>query len=104
MERTKQFRQKTRSDSIRQYFYGPKNDLCPHTRVMNWNKVVIYRVGGGLKAPLSALPIGAESSHDPVRLVAITPSLEIVHSIAAISYSDDPAKLLDDNIAGFLYM
>jgi hypothetical protein len=34
---------------IREYFYGIGGDLCPHSTVVDFKDVVIYKVGGGEK-------------------------------------------------------
>ena len=98
------FRRNTRKDIIRQYFYGPNNDLSPRVITLNWAAIALYRVGGGFQAPLCALPIGTESVQDPVSLELINPSVDLEHSIVAVSYSQDESTLLDFNIAGYLHM
>lgn len=98
------FRRKTRNDTIRQYFYGPKHDLSPRFMNLNWNTIALYRVGAGFKAPSCALPIGAESVQDPVSLELINPSTDLEHHLAAVSYGTDESTLLDNNIAGYILM
>jgi len=98
------YRRKTRMNRIREYFYGIAGDLCPHSTVVDFKDVVIYKVGGGPLAPQSALPIGAQSSVDPVRLVEIIPSSEIVHSVLGVSHAKTPELILNSNLAGFLYV
>jgi len=102
--RDPQYRRKTRMNRIREYFYGIPGDLCPHSTVVDFKDVVIYKVGGGPLAPQSALPIGAQSTVDPVRLVEIIPSSEIVHSILGVVHSKSPELILSSNLAGFLYV
>jgi polyribonucleotide 5'-hydroxyl-kinase len=58
----------------------------------------------GPQAPQSALPIGATSSVDPVRLVEITPSSDIVHSVLGVSHAKSPELIVESNLAGFLYV
>jgi polyribonucleotide 5'-hydroxyl-kinase len=98
------YRRKTRMNRIREYFYGLSGDLCPHSTVVDFKDVVIYKVGGGPQAPQSALPIGAQSTVDPVRLVEIIPSSEIVHSVLGVSHAKTPDQILTTNLAGFLYV
>jgi len=98
------YRRKPRMNRIREYFYGISGDLCPHSTVVDFKDVVIYKVGGGPLAPQSALPIGAQSSVDPVRLVEIVPSSEIVHSVLGVSHAKSPEHILNTNLAGFLYV
>jgi len=89
---------------IRDYFYGIGGDLCPHSTVINIRDITIYKVGGGPQAPLSALPIGSESTVDPIRLVEIVPSGDILHSILGVSHAKVPEQILHSNLAGFLYV
>ena len=44
---------------VREYFYGPRGDLSPHSQTVRWDELRLYAVGGGPRAPTSALPIGA---------------------------------------------
>lgn len=46
---------------MRDYFYGPRGDLSPHVLRLKFDEVSVYRVGGGPRAPTSALPIGASA-------------------------------------------
>ncbi len=50
--------QETRTQRVRDYFYGPRGDLSPHILRLKFDEVSIYRIGSGLRAPTSALPIG----------------------------------------------
>ena len=94
----------TRVDKIREYFYGPSGDLSPHSTLIDFADISIYRIGGGPRAPSSALPIGAERTITPTKLVEVQPSQEIVHSIIGVSHAKTPEALLETNLAGFLYM
>jgi hypothetical protein len=91
-------------DKIREYFYGPTGDLSPHSTLIDFADVSIYRIGGGPRAPSSALPIGAERTITPTKLVEVQPTQEIVHSIIGVSHAKTPEALLETNLAGFLYM
>ncbi|KAG8047611.1 hypothetical protein GUJ93_ZPchr0008g12049 [Zizania palustris] len=68
--RNPKYRQKNKSFRIKEYFYGIANDLAPHSNVVNFSDVFVYKIGSGHQAPRSALPIGAEPVADPTRLVA----------------------------------
>ncbi|GAM21773.1 hypothetical protein SAMD00019534_049480, partial [Acytostelium subglobosum LB1] len=102
--RSSTFRKNTRNLRIREYFYGMLGDLCPHITIVDFKDVVIYRTGGGPAAPLSALPIGATSAMDPLQLQEISPSLDMLHSILAVSYAKNAQGILNSNVAGFLYV
>ncbi|KAL4195227.1 hypothetical protein AMTRI_Chr05g72260 [Amborella trichopoda] len=102
--RNPKFRQKARSYRIREYFYGPSSDLSPHSSIASFNDVIIYRCGGGPQAPRSALPIGAEPTADPTRLVPATMNQDMLHLILAVSYAKEPDQIITSNIAGFIYI
>lgn len=51
-------RKATRTARVREYFYGPRNDLQPHSQTVAFRDLAVFRIGGGPQAPNSALPIG----------------------------------------------
>jgi polyribonucleotide 5'-hydroxyl-kinase len=54
----------------------------------------VYRVGGGPQAPRSALPIGSEPAADPMRVMAINISQDMLHSVLAVSYAKEPDQII----------
>jgi polyribonucleotide 5'-hydroxyl-kinase len=104
VSRNLKFRQKSRSVRIREYFYGPSNDLSPHSNIANFNELCVYRVGGGPQAPRSALPIGAEPAADPTRLVLVNINRDLLHLVLAISFAKEPDEIISSNVAGFIYI
>ncbi|XP_078177523.1 CLP-similar protein 3 isoform X2 [Carex rostrata] len=104
VQRNPAIRQKSRSFRIREYFYGPLNDLSPHSNIINFGDITVYRVGGGPQAPRSALPIGSEPAADPTRPVAINISQDLFHSVLAVSYAKEPDQIISSNVAGFIYV
>ena len=100
--------------------------------------IVIYQIGGGPAAPLSALPIGmslplpmpsfplssphshssifirsifrltlkigAEPTLDPVQLLEVAPSMDLLHSVLAVSHADTVEAIKEKNVAGFIYV
>lgn len=97
-------RRKGRMNMIREYFYGPQAGLCPISKVVYFNEVSIYRIGGGPQAPSSALPIGAAPSVDPIRLMEVQPSASLLHCVLGVSHATSVDDTLDTNVAGFLYV
>ena len=66
VERSPEFRRKSRDNKIKEYFYGtPGAELQPHSQTLPFGQVSIFKVGGGPRAPTTALPIGQQSSSDP---------------------------------------
>jgi len=104
VSRTGAMRGNSRLKNIKEYFYGPANDLCPHQKVINWKDLNIYRIGGTVAAPSSALPIGATRLVDPNALLKVVPTLELQNSVMAVSFATDSASLLQHNVAGFVYV
>jgi len=107
VERTTDFRRKTRDDRFREYFYGfdfISNPLSPVAQSAFFSSVSFYKVGGGPKAPTSALPIGQEASTDPMRVASVIPSMSLMNAIVAVSHGKTQSDLLTSNIAGFIHV
>ncbi|KAJ7538449.1 hypothetical protein O6H91_11G048600 [Diphasiastrum complanatum] len=102
--RNSKYRQRSRIFKTREYFYGISNELSPHASVANFSDLQVFRIGGGPQAPRSALPIGAEPTADPTRVVPVSISRDLIHAVLAVSYAKDPEQLLFSNIAGFVYI
>eukprot|EP00276_Gloeochaete_wittrockiana_P014102 CAMPEP_0184333008 /NCGR_PEP_ID=MMETSP1089-20130417/2094_1 /TAXON_ID=38269 ORGANISM="Gloeochaete wittrockiana, Strain SAG46.84" /NCGR_SAMPLE_ID=MMETSP1089 /ASSEMBLY_ACC=CAM_ASM_000445 /LENGTH=431 /DNA_ID=CAMNT_0026656627 /DNA_START=221 /DNA_END=1516 /DNA_ORIENTATION=+ len=98
------FRRKSRMDRIREYFYGVLGDLCPHSTVLSFKDVSIFKVGGGPQVSSALLPVGAAPQSDPTRLIEVIPSKDLIHSIIGVSHAAAPDFLLEANLAGFLYV
>ncbi|XP_019156851.1 PREDICTED: protein CLP1 homolog [Ipomoea nil] len=104
VSRNAKVRQKSRGYRIREYFYGPSNDLSPHSNIANFSDLSIFRIGGGPQAPRSALPIGAEPAADPARLVPVNINRDLLHLVLAVSYAKEPDQIISSNVAGFIYI
>ena len=102
--RTGPARAAARNKAVREYFYGPAGDLCPHQKTFGWREVSVWRVGGGPAAPSQALPIGATRLVDPNALVKVSVSLELLHAVMGVSYGLDAAQLVAKNVAGFVFV
>ncbi|KAI3830998.1 hypothetical protein MKX03_019232 [Papaver bracteatum] len=104
VSRNAKVRQKARGFRIREYFYGLTNDLSPHSNVANFSDLHVYKVGGGPQAPRSALPIGAEPTADPTRLVPVNINRDLLQVVLAVSYAKEPSEIISSNVAGFIYV
>lgn len=58
--------------------------------------------GGGFRAPSSALPLGATSKADPLKVAPLPVGPELTHSLLAVSHAATPDQLASSNVAGFL--
>lgn len=102
--RNTDYRRKSRMQRVREYFYGPKNDMSPHSSSARFDELQVYRVGGAPRAPSSALPIGAEAKQDPLKLTKVQWAPDMVHSVLAVSHAETVDDVLRTNVAGFIYV
>ncbi|CAN6472578.1 unnamed protein product [Victoria cruziana] len=102
--RNSKFRQRARNDRISEYFYGLSNYLSPHSHVMNFNDITIFRLGDGLQAPSSALPLGAKPLADPMHLAPANVSLDMLNQILGVSCATKSDQVILSNVAGFIYI
>ena len=108
VERDKQFKNQLQRSKIQEYFYGTlKCDLAPYSIIVNINDMNVWRVGEAM-APSSALPLGMDSTSTETSVVKVDSSYEMcLHSVMAILNADNTvpeSKLLETNIAGFIYV
>ena len=104
VERTQEFRRSTRDRMFKEYFYGPTGELAPASQTVYFSQISLYRIGGGPRAPTSALPIGQAPSTDPMRIAPVVPSTSLLHSVLAVSHGKTQGDLLNSNVAGFIYV
>ena len=95
---------RSRSHRLREYFYGVRGELSPQSSTVSFDSVDFYRIGAGIKAPSSTLPIGATTTAGPLRVSAVPPSPALVHSVVAVSHAAGPEEVLSASVAGFLYV
>lgn len=104
VSRNPKVRISARSQRIREYFYGLSNDLSPHSNIVNFSDLSVYRIGGGPQAPMSALPIGAQPAADPTRLVPVNINRDLLHLVLAVSFAKEPDQIMSSNVAGFIWI
>ncbi len=99
------FRRKTRMAKIREYFYGVHGDLCPHNTVVSFSDVSVWRIGSLTGATTSSLlPLGQASAIDPLKVLSVTPSPDLLHSLLAVIYCTSSDQILSSNVAGYVYV
>ncbi|PXF40752.1 Protein CLP1-like [Gracilariopsis chorda] len=98
-------RQVLRSNAIKSYFYGADNRLSPFSIAIEFDKVIVLRVGGeATVVPDSVLPAGASSSLDPLKPVRITSVADVLHNVLAVSQATDEKDVFDMPLFGFLHV
>jgi|UniRef100_A0A7S0KGS7 polyribonucleotide 5'-hydroxyl-kinase len=104
VERTPEYRRASRDRMFKEYFYGPTGEFAPASQTAYFSSISLYRIGGGPRAPSSALPIGQQPSTDPMRVAPVVPSTSLLHSVLAVSHGKTQGELLSSNVAGFIYI
>mmetsp|Transcript_40225 Transcript_40225/g.89282 ORF Transcript_40225/g.89282 Transcript_40225/m.89282 type:complete len:430 (+) Transcript_40225:36-1325(+) len=103
VKRERDERRTARDARIREYFYGSQaTPLQPVSQALRADQLQVYRIGGGARAPNSALPIGAQSSQDPLKVVNLPASLDLAGSLLAVSHASKSDQILSTNVAGFV--
>ncbi|CAF1072694.1 unnamed protein product [Adineta steineri] len=92
---------KFRENKIREYFYGPRNNICPHVFTIEFNEIKIYKIGAP-QIPDSCLPAGMILKNPYNKILPIAASPALMHHVLAVSSSNDPEQLLAKNILGFV--
>lgn len=102
VERSKEVRAEARDNKIREYFYGIKNTLFPHTFPVNFSDVKIFKVGAP-DLPASLMPMGTSMPDNKTKLVPMIPSPSLNHRVLSISVAENTDEdIVYTNVAGFL--
>lgn len=90
---------------IRAYFYGPDNRLSPFRVILDFASVTVLKVGGeATVVPDSVLPIGAESTLDPLKPTGLSFSKELMHSVLAVSQAESEDDVLKSPVYGYVHV
>eukprot|EP01136_Pigoraptor_vietnamica_P041437 Opistho-1_new@14411 len=94
-----------RNRRVREYFYGPANDLCPSSLVIRFNDLHLFKVGAP-PVPQSMLPIGAAPVDHETKVTAVAPSHDLMNSVLALASDEGDVKIpkADSNILGYVYV
>lgn len=102
VERSRALRSETRDHRVREYFYGYKSPLYPHSYDVKWSEVKIYKIGAPT-LPTSCLPLGMTATDNKTKLVVVQPSLTLLHHILSISFADSTDEdIVTTNVTGFI--
>jgi polyribonucleotide 5'-hydroxyl-kinase len=98
-------RQRARSRAIKHYFYGVDNRLNPFTTVVDFASVtILHVVAEAAVISDSMLPIGAESTLDPVKPTRVTLSRDILHALLGVSQAESEEDVLSSPVYGFIHV
>lgn len=94
-----------RSRQIKHYFYGADNRLSPFSTVLNFSEITVLKVGGVVAVvPDSVLPIGAQSSLDPLKPSRITTLSETLHKVLGVSQASKEEQVLTSPVYGYVHV
>ncbi|EME26692.1 pre-mRNA cleavage complex II protein Clp1-like protein [Galdieria sulphuraria] len=102
--RDQYLRRRLQEMQLRCYFYGSDGNLNPFTTVVTFDQVHIVRVGIGLHVPATALPLGAQSTLDPLQISQVTPSTELLHCMLGVSQAEEEEQIVDSPVYGFVHV
>uniref|UniRef100_A0A1J3DF90 Protein CLP1 homolog n=1 Tax=Noccaea caerulescens TaxID=107243 RepID=A0A1J3DF90_NOCCA len=97
-------RKVSRAFRIQEYFYGLSKELSPYANTVSFSDVQVFRIGGGPRAPTSALPIGSDPVSNPLRVTPVNIDQGLLHSILGVSYAEEPDQIISSNVSGFVHV
>ncbi|KAK3592967.1 hypothetical protein CHS0354_023189 [Potamilus streckersoni] len=102
--RSQSYRGDARERKVREYFYGPRNNLFPHTFEVKFSEVKLFKIGAPT-LPDSCLPLGMKSQDNKTKIVPVQPSTSLVHHVFSVSNANSPEEnLIEINVLGFIVM
>ncbi|XP_058835436.1 protein CLP1 homolog [Topomyia yanbarensis] len=102
VERTKSQRVESRDNRIREYFYGSKMPLYPHSFDVKFADVKLFKIGSPA-LPDSCLPLGMKKEDNFTKLVPVQPGPHLMHHILAVSFAETTEEnVIQSNVAGFI--
>lgn len=91
-----------RDARIREYFYGNRTPLYPHSFDIKWTEIKIFKIGAPA-LPDSCLPLGMKAEDHLTKLVPIQPGPAILHHLLAVSFAENADDdVIQTNVAGFV--
>jgi len=97
-------RKASREAKIKEYFEGQSGEFTPSSSTVPFKELNVVRVGGGYRPPSSALPAGVEATTDPMKITPVSPSMELMGALLAVSHAEDINEILSSNVAGFVHV
>lgn len=102
VERSRNLRIESRDQRVREYFYGNRLPLYPHSYDVKWSEIKIFKIGAP-SLPNSCMPLGMKAEDNKTKLVAVTPTPTLLHHILAISFADSVEDdIIQTNVVGFI--
>ncbi|GFY21639.1 protein CLP1 homolog [Trichonephila clavipes] len=101
VERSQHVRDEAQDSRIRQYFYGLKTHLYPHSFDVKFSDIKVYKIGA-LCVPASCMPLDMEPEDNRTKLVPVQNGQNLLHYVLSISYAESSQDVVKTNVAGFV--
>ncbi|XP_053687675.1 protein CLP1 homolog [Sabethes cyaneus] len=102
VERPRSQRTESRDNRVREYFYGSKMPLYPHSFDVKFSDVKLFKVGSPA-LPDSCLPLGMKKEDNFTKLVPVQPGPHLLHHVLAVSFAESTEEnVIQTNMAGFI--
>jgi len=104
VSRNKEQRAESRDARIKSYFYGPRNNLFPHSFEVNFSDIKdkLFKIGAP-ELPASCLPLGMKITDNKTKLMAVNPNpRDLLNRILAVSFTTAVEDVIMTNVAGFV--
>ncbi|XP_067010563.1 protein CLP1 homolog [Anabrus simplex] len=102
VERSSSTRAEARDSRVREYFYGLRSPLYPHSFDVRFTDVKIYKIGAPA-LPDSCMPLGMKAEDNLTKLVSVACGPNLLHHILAVSFAASTEDdVIRSNCAGFV--
>lgn len=102
VERSHQSRAEFADSRVRQYFYGIKTHLYPHSFDVKFSEMRVYKIGAP-SLPDSLMPLGMKPEDKRTKLVLVQNGQNLLHHVLSMSYAEGlEEEVVATNIAGFV--
>lgn len=93
------------SAKVKEYFYGLDHFFNPFSSMMDFDQVAVFKIGGVIsQLSDSLLPVGAESSLDPLKPVKLTSLHDLLHKILGVSQAEREEDVGKAPLYGFVHV
>ncbi|XP_046387891.1 protein CLP1 homolog [Ischnura elegans] len=102
VERSQATRAEARDSRVKEYFYGLRSRLYPHSFDVRFSDVRVCKIGAP-SLPDSCMPLGMKAEDNMTKLVSVTPGTNLLHHLLAVSFAASlDEDVIQSNVAGFV--
>ncbi|GFW49982.1 protein CLP1 homolog [Trichonephila clavipes] len=103
VERSQTVRCDFRDARVREYFYGPRNELQPFTFDVKYSEIQVFRVLELPQSQMGEIPSMTNVTLDHIRLVSVYPNRKLIDQVLSLSSADTVEKdLMLTHVIGFI--